>query len=113
MMGATPVPVSVMLKGLLVVALLAICSAAVFRPVLAGVKQTVKVVLLPGFTGATGLVVTLKLAASGPSMMMPKPVRSAVPLFVMMKVRLVLVPTSTEPKLLLPTPLTRFVPRGC
>ena len=38
--------------------------------------------------------------------------RSAEPVFVMVKVWLVFVPTATEPKLFV-TPLTRFVPAGC
>ena len=73
---------------------------------------TVKVVVPPGLTGARGLVVTVNRAASAPSLVISKPVRLAVPVFVMVKVRLVLVPTTTEPKSLLP-PLARLKPRGC
>ena len=81
-----PVPVSAMLKGLLLVSLFAMCSAADFNPVLAGANWTVKAVLLPGFKGATGLVVTLNMAASVPSMVMSRPVRLVVPIFVIIKV---------------------------
>src|ERR1039458_10712891 len=92
MIGAAafvPVPVSVMLKGLLV-SLLTMCSAAIFTPVLVGAKLTIKLVLPPGITVATR-VDSVKLAASAPLLVMPKIVRFAVPLFVMVKVRLVLV----------------------
>ena len=108
-----PVPVIVILKGLLLVSLFAMCSAAVFTPALTGANCTVKVVMPPGLTGAMGLVVTVNMAASAPSLVISKPVRLALPVFVMVKVRLLLVPTAVEPKLLVPTPLTRFVPRGC
>ena len=46
-----PVPAISILKGLLLISLSAMCSVAVFTPVLAGAKRTVKVVLPPGITG--------------------------------------------------------------
>ena len=108
-----PVPVSAMLKGFLLVSLLAMCSAAVFTPGITGVNNTVKKVLLPGLTGATGLVVMLNMAASVPSIVMTRFVRLALPEFVIVKVWLVLVPRATEPKPLVPMPLVRLVPTGC
>src|ERR1035437_7460407 len=95
--AAAPVPVSAMVKGLLLGSLFAMCSAAVFTPAVTGANRTVKVVLLPGLSGATGLVVTLNIAASVPSMVMPKPVRLALPAFVMVKERLLLAPIATKP----------------
>ena len=88
------------------------CSAAVFRPVLPGVNRTVKLVLPPGLTVAMRLV-TVNIAKFTPSMVMPETVRLAEPLFVMVKMWLVLVPTTTEPKLLVAALLTRLVPAGC
>ena len=93
--------------------LLAICRVAVFAPELTGVNRTVKVVLLFVFSRIVGLVVTVNIVEFVPLMVMPKPVRAAVPRFVMVKVRLALVPTITEPKSRLLTPLVRNVPRGC
>ena len=90
-------PVSTILKGLLLVSLFTMCSVAICTPVLVGAKFTVKLVLPPGLTVAVRLV-TVKLAAFVPSMVMPEMVRLAEPVFVMVKVRLVLVPTATEPK---------------
>ena len=101
-----------MLNRPFVGSLLAMCSAAICTPVLVGAKLTVKLVLPPGPTVAVRLV-KVKLAAFVPSMVMPEMVRSAEPLFVMVKVWLVLVPTATEPKLLVAALLTRFVPAGC
>ena len=109
-----PVPVSAILKGLLLGSVFAMCSTAVFRPVLTGKNRTVKLVLPPGTSRTgVGLVTTVNMAESVPLMVIFETVRFALPVFVMVKVRLVLVPTATKPKLLVPTPLTRFVPRGC
>ena len=113
MMGAAPVPVRAILKGLLLVSLFAMCSPAIFTPVLAGVKRTVKVVLLLELTEVAGLVITLNIAASVPSIVMTRFVKFAVPELVIVKVWLVLVPTEIEPKSLVPTLLVRFVPSGC
>ena len=79
-----PVPVSTMLNRPFVGSLLAICSVAICTPVLVGAKFTVKLVLLPGLTVAVRLV-TVKLAAFVPSMVMPEMARSAEPVFVMVK----------------------------
>ena len=108
-----PMPVIAILKGLLLASLFAMCSAAVFRPVLTGANCTVKLVLPPGISRTgVGLVVTVNMAESVPSMVIFETVRFALPVFVMVKVRLLLAPTATKPKSLVPTPLTRFVPRG-
>ena len=109
-----PMPVIAILKGLLLASVFVMTSAAVFRPVLPGVNRTVKLVLPPGISRTgVGLVVTVNMAEFTPSMAIPETVRFELPIFVMVKVRLLLVPKATKPKLLVPTPLTRFVPRGC
>ena len=108
-----PIPVIVISKGFSSLSLFAMCSAAVFRPVLTGVNRTVKVVLPPGITGAMGLVVTVNMAEFTPSTVILEIMRFELPIFLMVKVRLVLVPTATEPKSLVLTPETRFVPGGC
>ena len=109
-----PVPVSAIMKGLLVLAisLFAMSSTAVCRFVLTGVNCTVNVVVLLGLTVAVRLV-TVNMAEFEPAIVIPEMMRFAVPVFVMVKVWLVLLPTATEPKLLVLTPLVRLVPRGC
>src|ERR1039458_5218626 len=96
---AAPVPVSTVLNRPFVGSLLAMCSAAICTPALVGAKFTIKLVLPPGLT-VTVRLVTAKLAAFVPSMVMPEMMRLAEPVFVMVKARLVWVPTTTEPKLL-------------
>ena len=61
--------------------MLAMCSVAVFGPSEAGRKRTVKVVLANGVTGEVALAVTVKAELSTPSIVMPRPVRFAVPVF--------------------------------
>ena len=94
---------------------MAMCSAAVFAPRLVGANRTVKVVLPLGpLTGAVGLAVTVNIAACVPSIVMPSPVRLAEPVFLMVKVRLLVPPETkfTAPKLLLP-PSAMLEPAGC
>ena len=106
-------PVIVILKGLLLVSLFAMCSAAIFRPRLPGTNCTVKLVLPPGITVAgVGLVVTVNMAEFTPSMVILETVRFELPIFLMVKVRLLLVLKATGPKSLV-LPEIRFVPSGC
>ncbi|OPZ46782.1 MAG: hypothetical protein BWY95_01663 [Bacteroidetes bacterium ADurb.BinA104] len=70
--------------------LLVIEMVAVFNPIVDGSKVTVKVVLLPAATGETGCTVTLKSAALTPVMPilgLPVNIKSAYPLFSIVKVR--------------------------
>ena len=107
-----PMPVIAILKGLPVLSLFVMYSTAVCRPVPTGMNFTVKLVLPPGITVAgVGLVVTVKLVL--PTTVIPETVRFELPIFLMVKVRLLLVLKVTGPKSLVLTPLTRFVPRGC
>src|SRR5438034_10737952 len=85
---------------------------AVLAPTLVGANWTVKVVLPPGLTGAVGFAVTLNIAASKPSIVIPNPVRLALPVFLMVKVRPVLAPADTPSNDLLP-PSGILVPTGC
>ena len=87
--------------------------AALRPPRLAGEKVTVKVVLAPGATVVAPGAPTVKSPGCEPSLVMASPVRSAVPLFVMVKVAAALVVlTSWLPKSLLPAS-AMSVPAGC
>ena len=70
------------------------------------------VVPLGPATGASGLDVTVKSAGLVPSLVIASPVRSAVPVFLMVKERLVLEPTFTEPNAFAPAS-AMLVPAGC
>src|SRR5262249_36764135 len=86
--------------------------AAVRAPVADGAKRRVIVVLLPGVTGAIGLFVTANIAASVPSIVTPRPVRLAAPVFFSRNVSVVVEPTVTVPKFRL-SPDDSPVPAGC
>ena len=87
--------------------------AAVRAPAAPGAKLTMKVVVPLGpATGAVGLLVMVKSAALVPSLVIVKPVRSALPMFLIVKVRGALEPTVTEPKSLDPAS-EMSVPTGC
>ena len=108
-----PMPVIAILKGLLLASLFVMTSVAVCRPGLTGANCTVKLVLPPGITVAgVGLVVRVNMAEFTPSMVIFETVRFELPIFLMVKVRLLLVLKATKPKSLV-LPETRFVPRGC
>ena len=92
--------------------LLAIWIAAVFAPVVVGVNCTVKVVVPAGATGDAGIAVTVKSAALAPSIVIPRPVKFAPPGFLMVKVRLELLPTRTFPNGWVP-PSATVVRAGC
>ena len=106
-------PVSVMSKGLSSGSLLAMWIAAVLSPTLVGANRTVNAVVPFGpLTGAVGFAVTVNIPASVPSWEIVSPVRSALPVFLMMKFRLLFAPTATLPKLLVP-PSVRLLLKGC
>ena len=67
--------------------MLAMCRPAVLAPAAPAKKVTVKAVLAPGPTGAVGFAVTVKSPEFGPVMVTPRPVRSALPMLLMVKVR--------------------------
>lgn len=111
--GAVPVPLRRMLKGCSSPSLLAMWRVAILTPELTGAKRTLKVVLPPGpLSGALGLAVTENNALSTPSIVMPKPVRSALPKLRSVKTRSAVLFGATLPKSFVP-PARRSVPEGC
>ena len=93
-----PVPVIVTSKGFLLPSLLMIERDAVLAPVVTGAKRRVKVVLPPGTTGEAGVEVTVKSAASVPptaTLGVPPRVRSAEPVFLIVKTKSAVLPTTT------------------
>ena len=112
--GALPIPARLMSKGFFAGSLLAMWSLADLAPAPFGAKLTAKVLLPLGpLKEPTGKLATENTPESAPSIVMATPVRSAVPRFLMVKVRWLLAPTTTRPKSTLARPLTRFVPAGC
>ena len=109
--GLMPVPVSVRLNGFSSSSLLAMWMAAVRAPSAEGAKSTVKVTLLWAAMEA-GRALTVKSPAFEPSLVREIPVSAALPVFFRVKVRLLVPPSSVEPKLLLP-PSARSAPTGC
>src|ERR1043165_1474271 len=110
-LGGTPVPARLISNGFSLASLLAICSTALAAPNAVGENCTVKVAKPGPGTGANGKTVRVNSAESGPSIVIPKPVRSALPVLRIVKDKLAVVPAVTLPKLLVP-PSGIFVPRG-
>src|SRR5439155_1444409 len=80
--GAIPLPVRLISKGFSSFSLLAMCNAAVLASPYTALYRSVQLVLPLGpLTGAVGLAVTVNNAASVPLIVIPSPVRSALPVF--------------------------------
>src|SRR5437762_2355347 len=88
-------------------------GAAVGSALAAMAKGTWTPLAVPGTdTGGVGLALTENIAASAASKVMPRPVRSALPMFLIVNVRLASVFTVTLPKSFV-VPLAMAVPAGC
>ena len=92
---------------------LPISRSALRGPRTAGAKVTLKVVPWPGASALVPGGSQVNSAAAGPDRLKPPRLSTPLPVFVMTKIFVVLLPILTLPKPTLASPSTRLVPAGC
>ena len=105
-----PLPARLMSKLGLPASSLAMCRAATLLPKLCGVKLRLKSLLAPAAKVAAGVVTTANELPPVPSRLSPLMLSVVLPVLVMVKVLLCVLPTSTLPKLTVPNESVRVLP---